>query len=223
MHIASAPKSSTSAQPPVVSGILATVIHRLLLLACPPVCTAISALLTCSELSRAERLLQKSIKDLSSSVPPQAPRLNDWLLLALFSLLRNDTATATAYLRQADWKCKDHSPDDGSANRLSLVLQLSRCLEAVMSGGHQTAEDLLDACESQPDISRSPERLWLVLQLRTATALSRSHYRTAWRNWQAAMLIHRTAMDSAASQPESGSNEAWLRTMALQEAAAEMN
>jgi hypothetical protein len=149
-----------------VSGICATVIHRLLQLACPPACTAISALLTCSELSRAERLLQNSIKDLSSSVPPQAPRLNDWLLLALFSLLRNDTATAASYLRQADWKSKDRSPDDASADRLSLVLQLSRCLEAVMSGGHQTAEDLLDACESQPDISRSPERLWLVLQLR---------------------------------------------------------
>jgi hypothetical protein len=223
VHIASATNNSTSAQPPVVSGICATVIHRLLQLACPSASTAISALLTCSDLSLAERLLQNSIKDLSSSVPPQAPGLNDWLLLALFSLLRHDTATAAAYLRQADWKFREISPGDGATDRLALVLQLSRCLEAVMSGRRQDAEELLDTCESQPNIDRSPDRMWLVLQLRTATALSRSHYRTAWRNWQAAMLLHRTVMVPAASQPESGSNEAWLRTMALQEAAAEMN
>ena len=222
MHIASAPKSSRSAQLPVVSGICATVIHRLLQLACPSACSAFSALLSCSDLSHAERLLQHSIKDLSSSVPPQAPRLNDWLLLTLFSLLRHDTATAAAYLRQADWKSKEISSDDASADRLVLVLHLSHCLEAVISGSHQDAEDLLDACESQPDTSRSPDRLWLVLQLRTATALSRSHYRTAWRNWQAAMLIHRTVV-SPAAQPEPGSSETWLQTMALQEAAAEMN
>lgn len=244
------PQNSSGQQPPMVARVCHDVIHRLLLLCCwspqpsaaashadpaspaplgatalPSAFPRISALLGCSQPELAERLLQKSIGELSASVPPQAPQQRDWLLLSLFALLRNDSSTADAYLRQAERQQRVCSASTAELAQLGLILQLVRCVAHITTRRLVQAELLLDDCESWDGCSPAADRMWLVLQLRTAVALLRSHFRTAWRAWQAAMLIQRGPARPAGvgSGADSASERLWLQTMAHREAAAELN
>lgn len=241
-----APANTSGRGAPVVAGIRLHVTHRLLqltatinaprskLLNCTPADVMVadqtalpeqlpqlSALLACDQYPQAERLLQDSIRRLSATVPPQPPLLRDWLLLALFALLQDDASSASRYLVQAEHH-RDCSPGTGpGAAQLDFLLQLARCLTLTALQRPADAEDLLQASESAASTVHDPTRMWLVLQLRTAVALLRSHYRAAWGTWQAAMAIQRTRERAFKADSVPGGD--WLKSMALQETAAGMN
>ncbi len=241
-----APANTSGRGAPVVAGIRLHVTRRLLQLtatikaprsklpdcspedvivadqtALPEQLPQLGALLACDQYPQAERLLQHAIRCLSATVPPQPPRLRDWLLLALFALLQDDASSASRYLDQAQ-RDLDRSPVTGhGAAQLDFVLQLARCLTLTALQRPADAEELLQASESAASTVHDPTRMWLVLQLRTAVALLRSHYRAAWGTWQAAMAIQRTRERTSKAASVPGGD--WLKSMALQEAAAGMN
>lgn len=191
--------------------------------ALPELLPQIAALLSCHQFAAAERLLQAAIRRLSAAVPPQPPQLRDWLLLALFGLLHEDAESADAYLRQAARQQVRSGNLAHGADSLFFVLQLTRCVASLAARRSGAADELLDAFEAAEETAGDPHRMWLILQLRTITALLAAHYRGAWQTWQAAMAIQRTQgvlrLTPAVGVPE----RMWLQTMALQEVAATNN
>ena len=248
MDIVIASRNSTTVTTcQMASGILQQVARRLLLLAASP-CTPrgrskaakrpsevidqtalpdllpqIAALLGFEQFAAAERLLATAIGGLSATVPPQSPQLREWLLLALFGLLHEDAASADAYLRQAQWQLSRHGAMAQGADSLFFVLQLTRCLASLAARRSGAAEELLDACEGAEEAAGDPQCMWLVLQLRTVSALQASQFRTAWQTWQAAMAIQQTQRVLRLTPSVGVPGRLWLQKMALVEVAAANN
>lgn len=191
--------------------------------ALPELLPQIAALLGCDQFPAAERLLQAAIGGLTASVPPQSPQLREWLLLALFAVLHEDPASADAYLRQAERQPMRNRDVSKGSDSPFFVLQLTRCLVNLATQRSGAAEELLDACEAAGDTPRNPHGMWLLLQLRTVTALLASQYRAAWQTWQAAMAIQQTQRCLRSSGAEWASRRLWLQTMASREVAAANN
>lgn len=239
--------STTAATSQIAAGIRQQVACRLLLLAASPsrprgrskaahrpselvdqtalpdLLPQLAALLGCDQFAAAERLLQAAIRGLSDTVPPRPPQLREWLLLALFGLLQEDAASADAYLRQAELQQLRNGALAKGAGSLVFVLQLSRCLASLAAQRSGAAEELLDACESAEETAGDPHCMWLILQLRTVSALLASQYRTAWQTWQAAMAIQQTQRALRLTPSVGVPGRLWLQTMASREVAAANN
>ncbi|MFM7056982.1 MAG: hypothetical protein ACKO2P_08680 [Planctomycetota bacterium] len=183
----------------------------------------LAALLGMGQDILAERLLQDFIRHLSSSVPPQAPQLREWLLLALFSLLHGDVQSGQSYLNQAQREWFRGTLHGNSSRVIEFTLQLTRCLTFISAQRSGDADELLDQCESDASTACDPARMWLVLQLRTATSLLQSHSCAAWGTWQAAMAIQRTQGRAEAIQGVPASAGDWLKMLADEEEAVGLN